>query len=290
MRIAPFVSLLFITSGSALASPTDDIQGTWQLLEVVVSSLADSNPRGIPAVKEHYSADGRLYFIAPTAVMDSKTQWASYQIEGSRRTVRIGNGPPYVATIAFSGPDELIVTQRAGDRWRYRRLKGNEAPNQRIEPLSVEVLKTKGGDQQAATEYDTRDYSALPPDKRLVGVWEVIARGNVLRQEAPPYGFLNDVWVFDGSMVSTTIRAKSNAQPLAKRTYAVRGDTVDIESGSSKGASIHMSFNSWGHLVLDFKGRNTVTLKLISKAASDNPPLPPIKIVLLHLQGETRDP
>ena len=290
MRITLFLGLLSLVLNSARALPADDIQGTWQLIEVVIPSLVESNPRGIPAVKEHYSADGRLYFIAPTAAMDSKTQWASYQIEGNRRTVRIGNGPPYVATIAFPGPDELIVTQRAGDRWRYRRLKGNKAPNQRIEPLSVEVLKSKDGDQLAATEYDTRDYSALPPDKRLVGVWEVIARGNVLRQEAPPYGFLNDVWVFDGSMVSTIIRANSNAQPPAKRTYAVSGDTIHIESGASKAASIHMSFNSWGHLILDFKGRNRVTLKLISKAASDNPALPPLKIVLLHLQGEARDP
>ena len=289
MRIRAFVGLFFITSGAALASPADDIQGTWQLVEVVISSLADSNPRGIPAVKEHYSADGRLYFIAPTAVMGSKTQWASYQIEGNRRTVRIANGPPYVATIAFPGPDELLVTQQAGDRWRYRRLKGNEAPNRRIEPLSVEVLQTRAGDQQATIEYDTRDYSALPSDKRLIGIWEVIARGNVLRQETPPYGFLNDVWIFDGSTVSTIIRAKSNTQPSSKRTYAVRDDTIEVESGDSR-ASIHISFDLWGHLILDFKGRNTVTLKLINKAASDNPGLPPLKIVLLHLQGEARDP
>jgi hypothetical protein len=263
------------------AAPTDAIQGTWRLTEALIPTLADSNPSGIPAVKEHYSADGRLYFIGPDAVMDAKTQWANYRIEGNKRIARVGAGPEYVATIAFPTPDTLVVIQARGDRWHYVRIKGNNAPNLPIEPLSVEVLKSKDAETNPPTEYDTRDYSTLPLEQRLIGNWEVVEHRGVAQATAPPYGFLNDVWVFDGSKRVILARAKAPAVAPAASSYTTKKDAIEIEGNDRP---IQVSFNSWGHVTLDFSG-HMIRLKLISKDFSGKLSLPPVKIALLRLKG-----
>jgi hypothetical protein len=275
-----WIWLFVLATDLASAAPADGIQGTWRLTEALIPTLADSNPNGIPAVKEHYSADGRLYFIGPDAVMDAKTQWANYRIEGNKRIARVGAGPEYVATIEFPTPDTLVVIQARGDRWRYVRIKSDNAVNLPIEPLSVEVLKPKDGGANPPIEYDTRDYSALPLDQRLVGTWEVVEHRGVAQAAAPPYGYLNDVWVFDGSKRGILARAKASMDAPSASSYSVKQGAIEIEGNDRP---VPVSFNSWGHVTLDFSG-HMIRLKLISKDASGKLPLPPVKITLLRLK------
>jgi hypothetical protein len=275
-------ALAALVAQTALAQ---QVQGTWQLVEVLVPSVADSNPRGIPTVKEHYTADGRLYFIAPTEVMSDTTQWVTCRIEGAKRTVRAANGRTAVATLSFPDPETLIVTQRGGDQWRYTRLKGDDAPNRRLEPLSVEVLKTSDADNTSAFRYDDRDYSSQPLKKRVIGVWEVIAYRNVPIQDAPPYGFLNDVWIFDTSSVSIVVRMRGSEQKGLKLTYSLKDGKFEMQSQDSP---VRVTFDAWGHMVLDF-GNHTIVLKLITKNAAQKATLPPVKVALMSLQGEKAD-
>lgn len=272
---------LVVGAGIALVSqavPAQEVQGTWQLVEVTIPNLMDTNPRGIPAVKEYYRADGRLFFIAPTAVMNDQTQSYPYRIDGAQRTMIAPNGRHYVATLSFPAPGTLVVTQSSGDQWRYTRLGGEDAANQKVEPHSVEVLKIPGARDTPDVQYDDRDHSALPLKKRIVGVWEAIAYRNVDRNSAPPYGFFNDVWTFDVASASIAVRALDGGVKPVKAGYSIKNDKLMLQNNATP---VAVSFDEWGHLVLEFD-THTVVLKLLQKQSN----LPPLKITLLSLRGE----
>jgi len=233
-------------------------------------------------VKQHYTVDGKLYFIRPTGIEDAKTPCATYRIEGTRRTIRLsGQEQAYVAVLSMPTPDTLVVTQLGGDIWRYRRILGDNATSKRIEPLSVERLPSLEGEHSGPIEYDTRDYSALPQSKRIIGSWEVIAHKGVASDEAPPYGYFNDVWMFDGNTLVVNERGSPQNHRSPPSPYELKDGVLRMGKGTT-GASV--SYNEWGHLVLGM-GSHVVILKRMSTSPAPTR-LPPLRIALLSLLGE----
>lgn len=261
-----------------VAGAATPIAGTWRLDEVVMPNTYSASPAGVEARKEVYTRDGQLCVIAADANrIDPSAPCLEYRIEDGHRIITDADGKEYTASLAFNGADQLDVTQDGGSEWHYSRLTGANAAATKLEPVSVEVLKTQRN--LPALAHDSHDYSSLPPARRLTGVWEVVAHGNVDPQEAPPYGFLNDLWIFDGKAMARIERPQAGDAIVAggKLPYAVDGSTL-----TSPGMpSIRFSFNAWGHLILDLDGQ-TIRLKLIDKHV-EKPRLPPLKIVLTRL-------
>lgn len=279
------VLCMLLFAAPLVAATTGDIHGTWQLVQVVMPNTYTSSPAGIEARKENYSSDGHLCMIsADASAISADTPCLAYRIDGDQRIVTDVAGRSYTATIAFPDPNTLIVTQDGGSVWHYARLVGANAVARKLEPLSVEILKTQR--EFPSVSYDTHDYTALPPDQRLVGVWEVVAHANVDPTEAPPYGFFNDIWIFDGKTMSHIQRPQSSNAIVADAglPYTIKGHAI----ASDGMPAIKFSFNAWGHLIMDLNGA-TIRLKLVSKHVTTPPPLPPLKIVLTSLAGEPGD-
>ncbi|MGH8446985.1 MAG: hypothetical protein ACREVL_17075, partial [Solimonas sp.] len=215
------------------------VVGTWQLVEVVVPSLQDSNPRGIPAVKEMYTADGRLYFIGPTDRLDEKTASADYRIDGATRTVWFGSGPRMAATLSFPDDNTLLVTQSGGDQWRYQRMTDADAANRRIEPQSVEIVKLDPPVAIPPVQYDNSDTTAQPLAQRLQGTWEVIEHRDVRRDDAPSYGFFNDIWTIDGKRIATLLRSAPNGTPPALMPYQLFEGRLVVDTPQGQQISMY---------------------------------------------------
>lgn len=274
-----------LASAPLMAATPAPIQGTWQLVEVAMPDTYNASPTGVEARKENYSSDGHLCMIAADATRISPAMpCLDYRIAGHQRIVTDSDGESYTATFAFPDPNTLVVTQDGGSVWHYARLVGANAVARKLEPLSVEILKTQR--EFPSVSYDTHDYTALPPDQRLVGVWEVVAHANVDPTEAPPYGFFNDIWIFDGKTMSHIQRPQSSNAIVADAglPYTIKGHAI----ASDGMPAIKFSFNAWGHLIMDLNGA-TIRLKLVSKHVTTPPPLPPLKIVLTSLAGEPGD-
>ncbi|HET8900259.1 MAG TPA: hypothetical protein VFN09_15945 [Rhodanobacteraceae bacterium] len=240
-----------------------------------------ASPVGIEARKENYSADGRLCIIAAAATrIDATTPCLNYRIDGDQRIVTDSDGEDYAATFKLPDPDTLVVTQEGGSVWRYVRLIGAHAIANTIEPVSVEALKTARS--FPATHYDTQDYSSLPLAKRLIGAWEVVAYENMPMADAPPNGAFNDIWMFDGTHMTSIRRPLPGptSPTLDPLSYTVKGNTLEIDNMPR----ILIDFNHWGHLTLVMDGE-IIRLKLISKDSA-HAPLPPLKIALMRVDSD----
>lgn len=273
---------MLLASTPLMAATPAPIEGTWQLVEVVMPDTYNASPTGVEARKENYSSDGHVCMIAADATRISPAMpCLDYRIQGHQRIVTDSDGESYTATFAFPDPNTLVVTQDGGSVWHYARLTGTDAIARKVEPVSVEVLKTARS--FPAARYDTHDYSARPPAERLVGVWEVVAHENVDPTQAPPGGFFNNIWIFDGKTMARIPRPQTGDAMVAdgKLPYTVQGNAIGIDGMPT----IKFGFNEWGHLTLDLDGE-VVRLKLISKQADKLPPLPPLKIALASLRGE----
>jgi hypothetical protein len=265
--------------GSAAAAPF--LTGAWQLVRVTIPSAENSLPRGMLNVKEIYGEDGRICFVAPSGVLDNTSPCHSYSVEGSVRTIRISGRGPIRAQIAFPDEDTLVVKQSSGDVWTYRRLAPSESVNTRLEPRSVEELV--GGDG-ADVSYESADSGNLPAAHRIVGTWEEIAQCGVSPSEAPPYGFLNNVWNFSQSSLLRTIRRGKLSDRVAPVPYEITGGILKIGQASR----LPFAFNEWGHLVLG-EGERKIVLKLVNRNSTAEATIPRLKIVLLSLRGEKCD-
>lgn len=282
-RLLPTLTALlaFLAAGAVRADLAATLPGsTWQLVKVVPPSLEILVPRGIPAVKEYYAPDGKLYFIGPEDALTPSTQWSGYTLSGDQRTTRIDGRLANTATLRQPDADTLVVSQGGGDTWIYRRLRGDKPYDTRIEPVSVEYLP--GTDTSKPFPYDTADYSAQAPAQRVRGVWEAIAHARVPREEAPPYGFLNDLWVFGPERFHVISRVPGEEVESTRLPYQVAGDAITYRGLRGEPRRMAFRFNDWGHLVLERDGHRIV-LKLVQKDTAAPAPRPPLRVTLTSL-------
>jgi hypothetical protein len=257
------------------------LAGTWHLVRVTIPDPEDTNPSGILNVKEHYTSDGRLCVIPPDGALTAQTPCFPYALKGSTRTVSMPDGESFRAQVSFSDENTLVVRQEMGDLWSYRRLQTSDAPNSRLEPVSVEEFSGGDGTQ---VSYASAPVTSMPLSQRLLGTWEEVAHCGVSPHDAPPYGFFNNLWTFSPSVLVHTIRRGRTSEREEPKRYAVKDSTLQVGETST----LSVTFNEWGHLVLG-QGEQTVILKYLANDTTAPSALPTLKIALLSLRGEKCD-
>jgi len=259
------------------------LAGTWELVRVAATDIQDSDPRGVTNTKLHFTADGKLFALKPDEALMEKVRATDFKLEGDRLTVLRPGARPYLVKVSFPDAETMLFTPQYASQRTFRRLSG---PDVVLEPKSLQVVKLPGAAPVDEPLYDGKDYSALAPVDRLGGIWEVIAYRKVPRNQAPPYGFLNDLWTFKKESVSIASRVlnATDSVPFSYADGRVTASGVALGGRPGSKADWSVTFNNWGHLVLD-RPDAQIVLKLVSKDAAAAPAIP-LKIVLLSLAGE----
>jgi hypothetical protein len=257
----------------------DEIVGTWELMRIAPVDIANSEPHGVTNTKLHFSADGKLFGMKPDEVSLVGITSTGYAVDGKKLTIQQSKGAPVVMTMNFRGADTLFLDRPGAAQRMFRRI---ASPDVKLEPKSLQLVRDPAVVGEASNvTYDEADYAKESPVKRIQGVWEVSAFRNVPRDQVPPYGFLNDIWVIK----SDTVVVSRRNPPATDSTPFVLNDGRLSSSAISLGGSIGSkvdwtaSFNEWGNLVLD-SAYCELVLKLVSKNTSNVPAIP-LKVVLL---------
>ena len=256
-----------------LASILATIVGTWERVAASPVSLMDSDPRGFSNHKVYYTPDGKVFILEPDEALSITSVAFRYRFDGKALTLVTPGGEEHTTSAAIKG-DIMTVDTEGGGTFTYRRMSGHRPWDRQLEPRSLLILKSNDGQYAPEPRYDTRDYSKQPMAERVRGVWEVVGYSRVEPRELPPYGFPNDKYVFDGRRVSMMPPNVSNVDPDRSGVYQIRGNAIHVDDERWT-----LSFNRWGHMVLD-QGEFVVTLKLISKKTATIPIIP-VRIALL---------
>lgn len=253
--------------------------GTWELVQVAPQAIQNTVPNGVTNVKMHFTADGKLYTLRPEAVTLAGAAALDYSFDGRTLVVSGKEMRQRRLAVTFPDPETMVFTQANEAQRTFKRLPSFD---QKREPRSLQTLLHEG-DSGAAPAYDSHDYSRLPLAERVLGVWEVQRFEKVPRDQAPPYGFLNDLWVIDRTQVTVTRRHPPATEAVPYSLAKGRLASSAISLGAPVGSRIEWtpSFNEWGHLVLD-SWACRVTLKLVSKDPKASAAIP-FKVVLLQV-------
>lgn len=284
------VITLFLSSAFAdMNGGQDKFVGTWELIDITSVNVADSSPRGQPAIKHYYSVDGKMYGLAANEKLNQKTDSAPYTFSNGVRTLTKPSGEILQTKIDFPATNTMRYFFDEGNEiWTFRKMLQDKAYNAEIEPRSVEVLRTIDKSKQLTcldVKYDTNDYSKLTLKKRSIGVWEVIAYKNFPTSEMPPYGFPNEKYVFTENGKFFKIEAFETEIPTEQSPYEVKGNTIIVRLKNEKGEESKqifekVKFDQWGRMVLPYKDIEIV-LKLLQRDTTKIPVLPG-KICLLY--------
>lgn len=260
------------------------VVGTWELVYVAPTDVELTEPRGITNTKMYFTADGKVTGIKPDERITEKTQFGNYKFDGKRVTLTREGSQPYAVGVSFPDSETMLFSPPHASQRKFKRIAG---PNIELEPKSLQLVKVSSGAFPAGeTAYDTGDYSKLPLEQRIRGVWEIISYRKVPRNQAPPYGFFNDLWVIkDNSILITRRNAKGpNELPYSLVTNNIMLSASVLGGPTETRLEWKASFDKWGHLILDRQNAQIV-FKLISKDTAKTADVP-IKIVLLSLEGE----
>ena len=256
--------------------------GTWELVEVSPVNLQDSIPVGVPNRKEHYAADGKVFVLRPDEKLGSTTPAGTYTFDGTKRRLVTPDGKTVETPVVFLSPDRMKLVHGPSDEWTYSRLTGPAAYDRELEPRSVELVKSDSGTTEPMPAYDTGDYSSLPLEQRLKGVWELASVKDVPRADLPPYGFTNDVWVDTGTRMICVVRPGSSLSVGRCAPAALKDGSLELTGEAPHSGTYAVSFDRWQRLVLKGTGTaGTRTFKLLSRDTSVIPRLP-VRIVLLE--------
>jgi hypothetical protein len=266
-----FAALLFCLGASSLQA-AGNIVGTWELTDATPVSFNSSDPHGVVNHKLYFTADGRMFIIAPDEKLGPETVPVSYTFDGNVRTLTLPGAEVHQSRVVFSG-DTMRVKSEDGVTFTYRRLTGDRPFDRKLEPRSVEILATDDQEQPPSPKYDTSDYSKQPLAQRIRGVWEIVRYRDVAF-EPPQYGLPNDKYVITPTEVAMIPPTATRIEGDSRGKYRLDGNTMVVDDGSRW----TLSFNQWGRLVLKREDAE-LTLRLISKDTAVNPRLP-IRIVL----------
>ena len=286
-RLASLLALLVLAAPAARAD--DRILGTWELVGLAPVSGDAASPRGQANVKERYAPDGTLSLVRPDGTLASPdTVTLDYAVDGARLTLDAGDGRTRSASVAFAGPDEMVVRPERGAERLYRRMEGPDAIDRQLEPKSLLVLARAASELGSPPVVPTPgppDRPDAPAGHRVIGVWEVVEHRDARRTAVPPFGFMNDVWTFDGTRVSLRLRGPSGDVEPGPMPYAVTDDELAV-GAPGRGFALALAFDEWGRLLLDAgDGTGTTVLRLVARDADAAPAIPP-RVTLLGLAGE----
>ena len=263
-----------------LCQAEPSLVGTWELTYVAPQAIGDTMPGGVTNTKMYFTADGKLFVLKPDAVSIQDMKSADYTFDG--RTLKASEAGVHSRVMTISFPDDatMVVSQRDESQRTFTRIPGFD---KKLEPKSLQLVADKSNDAVRPV-YDVKDYSSAPMIERLRGFWEVVAYENVPRDQAPPYGFFNDLWTIEHGKVVISRREPSaiDSVPFSYENGQFSSSGIGLGGPPGSKVSWKPSFNEWGNLVLDGPHCRMV-LKLVSKSTV-NLPVVPLKVVLLRLQ------
>jgi hypothetical protein len=262
-----------------LCQAEPSVVGTWELTYVAPQAIGNTLPGGVTNTKMYFTAGGKLFALEPDAVSIQDVKSADYTFDG--RTLKLSEAGVQFRAMTISFPDDetMVASQRAESQRTFTRI---PAFDQKLEPKSLQLVADKSNDAIRLV-YDVKDYSSSPMSERLRGFWEVVAYENVPRDQAPPYGFFNDLWTIDHGKVVISRREPSAIDSVPFSYKDGQFSSSGIGLGGPPGSKVNWkpSFNEWGNLVLDGPYCRMV-LKLVSKSTV-NPSAVPLKVVILRL-------
>jgi len=267
-RTAALLSSLF----APLLFAAGNIVGTWELVDATPVPYNSSDPHGIVNHKLYFTADGRMFVIAPDEKLDAANNPVKYAFDGSVRTLTLPGGEVHESQVHLDG-DTMHVKTEDGVVFTYRRLKGERAFDRQLEPRSVEVLMVADGEPAATPKYDARDYSRQALAQRIRGVWEIVQYRKI-KFDAPSDGFPNDKYIITADQVAMIPPTATRIEGESVGSYRLQGNTIVVDDGSRW----TVSFNKWNRLVLA-RGDAELTMRLVSKDTKTIPALP-VRIVL----------
>ena len=267
-----FAALLLSLVAAPLLFGAGNIVGTWELVEATPVPFNTSDPHGIVNHKLYFTADGRMYIIAPDEKLQPDDMSVAYTFEGNVRTLTLPGGEVHRSEVTMTG-DTMRIKTEDGVTFTYKRLSGTHAFDKEIEPRSVEILQVPGEDPPKPPKYDSADYSRQPLAQRIRGVWEV-TQYSAVKFQPPAEGFPNDKYIITASDVAMIPPTATHIEGQSHGKYQLNGSTMVVDDGSMW----TLSFNRWNRLVLK-RPDAELTLRLISKDTSTIPALP-VRIVL----------
>lgn len=263
-------ALVLVLSAALPASAANSIVGTWELISASPVTAADSDPHGTANHKLHFTTDGVMYVVEPSAKLSKSSPSVRYLFDGRKRTVIASDGHRESNPTKIAG-DTMTVTTREGGTLVYRRLDADRE----LAPISLEVVAVEGAHKPPVIHYDDRDSSKLPMRDRIRGVWEAVQYADVDAGDVPPFGFPNDKFVITDKTV-TIVPPNETAITRAHPTgnYVFGGDKLIVD----KDEVWKISFDRWQRLVIR-RADATITMRLITRSTSTIPKLP-VKIAL----------
>ncbi|MFN7941523.1 MAG: hypothetical protein U0X73_07970 [Thermoanaerobaculia bacterium] len=262
------------------AAAKDDLVGVWELVSISPVEAMDSDPRGVPNRKEVYSTNGMFFILDPWEKKLDPERSLPYEVVGNRRVITLPDGEKETTEFQLTG-ETLLLKHSPTETWSYRRLGGEEAVAQELEPRSLLILAEARSSEQAKigeVTYDHSDYSALPTRDRIQGLWEVNTVSGIPAADRPPFGFQNLKLLFRETRLCVLAPNEVEIDEKACRDCKLEGATLSCGAEEMGRSRFMVDFNRWGHLELH-EGPATTTLRLVSRNTSTVPRLP-VKVVL----------
>lgn len=275
-----------MTSSVVEQAEPNQIEGTWELIDISAYTLMDSPPYGFAARKYYFEQGGKLYVIDPDEKFNADMESVPYTFKDSELSFDIPEEGELHVPVEFIAHNRMVLVYGARNRWTYEKLEGEKPYNQEIEPRSVAVLQTIEPEDQLSNldiHYDQLGQTDLTLSESIVGVWEVTSYSGIPAADCPPYGFPNDKWVFTNTGEYYRLSPNETALPKgAHAKYEISGKMMSMFVDDQEAETQEIGFNSWGHLIIG-GDEVRISLKLLNKNPKIIQELP-VKIALLTLK------
>jgi len=268
------IASILLVLAAVPARGQEAIVGTWELVGVTPRAIEDSDPRGVTNTKWHFTGDGKVFVIAPDQPLSEKADVGRYTYEGAQLTLVSSDGQKRLQMVTMPDANSMVWNGRT----TFRRMNFHDAEKMQLEPKSLQLVNLGGvASPPADVSYDGTDYSAVPLQERVKGAWEVLAHHDVPRNALPPYGFFNDLWIIGQDSLMIVFRGPREERVTI--SYLFKDGSI-VPEPRDRGPVLKVTFNRWGHLVLD-SGQGAMVLKLLTKSTKGIPPVP-LKIGLVR--------
>jgi hypothetical protein len=275
-----FLALLaFGITGTAVAAD-NPLLGDWRLVAAIPGNMQDSSPNGVRNLRIRFGADGKAVLVDPTETLSGSTTRNDYSVDGNTLTLAVGEGRElHGAVQAQPGDGASITFLESGMTWTLRRIPDRSIETQKIAPESVQYKPPATPAAIEAFKNDEADYDRLPAAERLVGQWEAVEISGYGAGDFPPYGAPNEVWQFDGKVV-TRLSPNDRDGEHGSMNYEVRGPYLLFGGSDGQQHPTPFAFDQWHRLVVgDEKEQHTV-LKRINRDGDGKVAMPPLRIIL----------
>ena len=263
------------------AHAREKIEGAWELSCITpVDSVENADPGGVINSKWIFDGNGRLQMLQPDQTTAGPDDVATYSIhDGQVELVFQDGSRRYLRNLQFPNRGTMRLPRESGGYSQFRRI---PSATTLLEPRSlqrvVEGEIKPGHECDDDTRYDKRDYASLPLHDRLQGTWEVVMYRNLSPRGVPPYGYSNDINVFDTN--SLIVHSTANGTDK-KFSYVLREGVIYIGD-----MVMTPSFNQWSQLILTNDGGGQIYLKRLSRNTGKPYPKLALKVVWIGTEPE----